>query len=43
MPLFNQNEDRALMTDSAQFIYITSDDTVYVHADTLRTIPDSAG
>jgi len=41
--IIHQNEDRALMTDSAQFIYITSDDTVYVHADTLRTIPDSAG
>jgi lipopolysaccharide export system protein LptA len=41
--IINQNEDRALMTDSARFIYLTSDDTVYVHADTLRTIPDSAG
>lgn len=41
--IIHQNEDRALMTDSAQFIYITSDDTVYVHADTLKTIPDSAG
>jgi lipopolysaccharide export system protein LptA len=39
----NQKEDRALMTDSALFIYITQDDSVYVHADTLRAMPDSAG
>jgi lipopolysaccharide export system protein LptA len=39
----NQNEDRALLTDSAQFIYITQEDSVYVHADTLRVRPDSAG
>jgi hypothetical protein len=31
------------MTDSALFIYITQDDSVYVHADTLRAMPDSAG
>jgi len=39
----NQNEDRALMTDSALFIYITGGDSVFVHADTLRALPDSAG
>jgi hypothetical protein len=39
----NQNEDRALLTDSAVFIYITPEDSFYVHADTLRTLPDSAG
>jgi lipopolysaccharide export system protein LptA len=39
----NQKEDRALITDSALFIYITQDDSVYVHADTLRAMPDSAG
>lgn len=39
----NQNEDRALLTDSALFIYITKDDSLYVHADTLRSRPDSAG
>jgi lipopolysaccharide export system protein LptA len=39
----NQQEDRALLTDSAVFIYITQDDSVYVHADTLRAMPDSAG
>jgi lipopolysaccharide export system protein LptA len=41
--LVNQNEDRALITDSALFIYITKDDSVFVHADTLRALPDSAG
>lgn len=39
----NQNEDRALLTDSALFIYITKDDSLYVHADTLRSRPDSTG
>lgn len=39
--IVHQQEDRALITDSAQFIYITSDDSVFVHADTLRVIPDS--
>jgi lipopolysaccharide export system protein LptA len=39
----NQKEDRALMTDSALFVYITEDDSVFVHADTLRAMPDSAG
>jgi hypothetical protein len=39
----NQKEDRALLTDSALFIYITDGDSVFVHADTLRALPDSAG
>ena len=43
MPFINQKEDRALLTDSAMFIYITEDDSAFVHADTLRTMPDSAG
>lgn len=38
-----QDTDRALLTDSAQFIYITQDDSLYIHADTLRSLPDSAG
>ena len=41
--LIHQKEDRALITDSAQFIFITNEDSVYVHADTLRALPDSAG
>ena len=39
----NQKDDRALITDSALFIYITDDDSIYVHADTLRTVTDSGG
>jgi lipopolysaccharide export system protein LptA len=39
----NQKEDRAQITDSALFIYITKDDSIFVHADTLRERPDSAG
>ncbi len=39
----NQMENRALLTDSAMFIYIMDDDSVFVHADTLRTMTDSAG
>lgn len=39
----NEDEDRALLTDSALFIYITDDDSIYVHADTLRTLTDTAG
>jgi lipopolysaccharide export system protein LptA len=41
--LIHQKEDRALLTDSAQFIFITREDSVFIHADTLRAIPDSAG
>lgn len=42
--LINQKTDSALLTNNALFIYITSDsDSVFVHADTLRTNPDSAG
>ncbi|MBN1159589.1 MAG: LPS export ABC transporter periplasmic protein LptC [Bacteroidales bacterium] len=40
---FNQQEDRSLLTDSALFIYITDEDSIYVHADTLRAIPDTGG
>ena len=42
--LVNQKTDSALLTLNAQFIYITGDnDSVFVHADTLRASPDSAG
>ncbi len=34
----NQLENRALLTDSAMFIYIMEDDSAFVHADTLRTM-----
>jgi len=40
----NQKEDSALLTLNALFIYITGEgDSVFVHADTLRAAPDSAG
>jgi hypothetical protein len=32
-----------LLTDSALFIYITEDDSLFIHADTLRSEPDSIG
>jgi lipopolysaccharide export system protein LptA len=38
----HQKDDRAQITDSALFIYITDNDSIYVHADTLRTLPDSS-
>ncbi len=42
--IVHQQHDSALLTDNAQFIYITGDnDSVFVHADTLRATPDSAG
>ena len=39
----NEKNETALLTDSALFIYITEDDSVFVHADTLRSEPDSVG
>jgi lipopolysaccharide export system protein LptA len=42
--IVNQQTDSALLTNNAQFIYVTSDsDSVFVHADTLRATKDSAG
>jgi lipopolysaccharide export system protein LptA len=39
-----QKKDSALLTDHALFIYITDkSDSVFIHADTLRAEPDSAG
>jgi lipopolysaccharide export system protein LptA len=39
----NQVDKKALLTDSAEFIYITAEDSVFIHADTLRSMNDSAG
>ncbi len=39
----NEKTEAALLTDSALFIYITGNDSLYVHADTLRSEPDSTG
>jgi lipopolysaccharide export system protein LptA len=39
----NEKQETAILTDSALLIYITRDDSVYIHADTLRSDPDSTG
>jgi len=39
----NEINETALLTDSALMIYVTEDDSIYVHADTLRSEPDSLG
>ena len=40
--IYNENSKIAFVTDSAMFIQFTNKDTLYMHADTLRTIPDTA-
>lgn len=40
---YYENTDYAILTDSAQFIQITSEDSIYVHADTLKSLPDTSG
>jgi lipopolysaccharide export system protein LptA len=37
----NQTENTALVTDSAQFIVISETDSLYLHADTLRSLLDT--
>jgi lipopolysaccharide export system protein LptA len=39
----NEIAETALLTDSALLIYMTEDDSIFVHADTLRSEPDSLG
>ncbi|OFY59697.1 MAG: hypothetical protein A2Y87_00010 [Bacteroidetes bacterium RBG_13_46_8] len=39
----NEINETALLTDSALLIYVTEDDSIFVHADTLRSEPDSLG
>ncbi|MGE4587123.1 MAG: OstA-like protein [Mangrovibacterium sp.] len=39
--IYNKLEGTSQVTDSAQFWYYTEQDTLFLHADTLRTIPDS--
>ncbi|HLO57361.1 MAG TPA: OstA-like protein [Bacteroidales bacterium] len=40
----NQKKDSAVLTNQAMFVYITGEqDSVFVHADTLRASTDSAG
>ena len=38
---FNKAEETTVVTDSAVFITYTSTDSLFLHADTLRTIPDT--
>jgi len=39
----NEIKETAMLTDSALMIYLTEDDSIFVHADTLRSEPDSLG
>jgi len=39
--VYNDIEETSQVTDSAQFWYYSEQDTLFLHADTLRTIPDS--
>ena len=39
--VYNDSLQTSLVTDSAQFWYYTEKDTLFLHADTLRTLPDT--
>jgi len=41
--LYFREPERAMITDSALFIQYSETDTLFVHADTLRSDPDSSG
>jgi lipopolysaccharide export system protein LptA len=41
--IYNEEPEYAMLTDSAQFIQISDEDTLYVHADTLESVLDSSG
>lgn len=38
---YNEKEETAMVTDSAVYMSFTETDTLYLHADTLRTVPDT--
>jgi len=38
---YNEIEETAMVTDSAVYMSFTESDTLYLHADTLRTVPDT--
>ncbi len=40
---YNEKTENSLLTDSALFIQITESDSIYVHADTLRSEIDTSG
>lgn len=40
---YNEKTEYAFITDKAEFIQISETDSLFLHADTLKTFPDSAG
>jgi lipopolysaccharide export system protein LptA len=41
--IYREEPEYALLTDSAQFMQISDNDTLYVHADTLESVLDTSG
>ncbi len=41
--IYHEQPEYALLTDSAQFMQISENDTLYVHADTLESVLDTSG
>ncbi len=41
--IYYRSPEKAMVTDSALFIQYSENDTLFVHADTLRSDPDSSG
>ncbi len=41
--VYHENEERSMLTDSALFIQVGEKDSLYLHADTLRSELDTAG
>ena len=41
--LYNEQTEIALLTDSAQMIQITEEDSIYLHSDTIRSVLDTSG
>ena len=41
--IYKEEPEYALLTESAQFIQIADEDTLYMHADTLESVLDSSG
>ena len=39
--VYNEKKETAVVTDSAHFLLYSEADTLFLHADTLKTIPDS--
>ncbi len=41
--LYTEEPEYALLTDSAEFLQISGEDTLYLHSDTIRSVPDTSG